>query len=125
MSTRDAAILAGKRAVKSAWGLGGTEPGGPTDEEFVAAVVDAADPIIRADALEFANCETAMAVREADEHDDYCPDRGDPRCDCDRDARIRAAIEAEVRKRIAQECERTGNHHGAAIARTVQMKEKS
>lgn len=75
------------------------------------------------------------------DHDPLCPVNtmapGEGGCFCSLVARVRAdeaertlprwlddhvermldVREAEIRERIAQECERTGNHHGAAIAR--------
>ena len=45
------------------------------------------------------------------EHDDYCPDKGDRRCDCDWEARVRAderaAVLADLRAK-ADECSTVG-----------------
>lgn len=33
------------------------------------------------------------------EHEDHCPEKGDPRCDCDRDARTRDATREEIARK--------------------------
>ena len=96
MSTvRERAIEAGARALREYWMNAGLE----TNEEFAAAVVDAVEPILRADA--YAEFMGATEMERRAWRDDF----------------IAARTEADLRERIAQEIEDDADALWAEIER--------